>query len=807
MGKAIGKRTPSSGMPAFKHTDSLDLKEERYRTILEAIEEGFCEFDLDGNILFVNETGAKFIGSTPEKLIGTNFRKYTDPALTGNLLNVFKDIYKTGEAARRVEMEFVGKDGIRHHVEISGTLMRDAEGKPTGFRGLAHDITQRKWTEEALLQSEAKYFSIVEGIGDAYFETDITGIFTFINDKVCKDLGYSREELLRMSNRDIQDETSSQETYAIFNEVYETGRSVKEFQFKAIRKDGTRAIFEISISLMRDAQGKPIGFRGLSRDITERKKIEEALKASEDKFRKAFMISPDSVVITRWVDNVMVSVNSSFIELTGYEEEELTGKTSKDMHLWKDWADRERILEKLEVDAVVNNFEARFVKKTGEMIYVFISASVIDLGGVRHALWIIRDFTDRKKMEDALRSSEERSRTIIDTIPDPYFESDLKGRILYINAAFSSLMGYTLEELRQVNYLTYLDDKNNTIVVDLYKTVYRTGLTMKNVDVEITVKNGEKRLVNLSVSLIRDPEGKPTGFHGIVRDITEKKKAEELIRQSEKSLREYSETLEARVRERTAELEKSKVAAEVASRAKSDFMANISHEFQTPLNSVIGFTKVLQDRMFGELNEKQDEFLRYIADAGTSLSRIITEILDASHISTGSVNLNLMSISLVGMLSKTSKMLALLMEEKNQVMAMDVDLDADIRIEVDEQKIQQVFFHLLSNAVKYTPEGGKISVRAFRTRQESSGREGINIAFTDTGIGIKAEDLPRLFQAFGTLESPYTRSGEGIGMGLALTKKLVELHDGTIHVESEYGRGSCFTVFLPLRQKQAGLME
>lgn len=662
--------------------DDLRKSEERYRTILEEIEDGYGELDLAGNWTFINEAGANNIGYTPDELVGKNYREVTEEASVQKVFELFNNVYKTGHPFKNEEVEFISKQGNRRVNEISGALVRDEKGQPIGFRGLSRDVTERKWAEDALLQSEAKYFSIIESIGEAYFETDITGIFTFINDKVCKDLGYTREELLHMNNRSLQDEDSARETYAIFNEVYEIGFPVKAFQFKAIRKDGREAFFEMSISLMKDAKGKPIGFRGLSRDITE-----------------------------------------------------------------------------------------------------------------------------RKKMEDALKASEERARTIIATIPDPYMESDLKGQITYVNAAYVLLTGYTLDELKTIDYKKYLDKKNSNAIFVLYNTVYKTGLPMKNVELEFTTKNGENKLVNISVSLIRDPQGNPTGFHGIVRDITEKKKAEELIRQSEQSLREYSETLELRVRERTVELEKAKFAAEAASRTKSDFLANISHEFQTPLNAIIGFTKVLQDRMFGELNGKQEEFIRYIADAGASLSKIITEILDMTHVASGSIKLNLSSVSIVNALSKTTRLLTPQMEEKKQVLTVDVALDADISIEADEQKIQQVFFHLLSNAVKYNTEGGKVHIQALKTSHKISGQEGISIAITDTGTGIKAEDIPKLFQTFGTLESPYTRSEKGIGIGLSLTKQLVELHGGTIRVESEFGRGSCFTIFLPLTQRQTGSME
>ncbi|MFO7568997.1 MAG: PAS domain S-box protein [Smithellaceae bacterium] len=655
--------------------DGLNRSEERYRTILEEIEEGYGELDLDGNFIFVNQAAARTIGYMPEELLHTNIRSYLSSDQIEKLAGLFNEIYQTGRSVKGMEVAFVTKSGVTRFIEVSGALIQDAAGNPTGFRGITRDVTQRKWSEDALMQSEAKYLSIIESIGQAYFETDLRGAMSFINDKVCIDLGYSRDELLHMSHHNIQDAENTKKTVEAFRQVYNTGITNPAFVYEAIRKDGSRAVFELSVSLMHDADGKPIGFRGLSRDVTERKRMESALKASEA-----------------------------------------------------------------------------------------------------------------------------RARTIIETIPDPYFETNLKGKITYINKAFQSLSGYSLDELATVNYRNYLEGKDAKAVFTLYNTVYKTGLTMRNMEIEVLTRSGERRMVDLSVSLIRDPQGEATGFHGIMRDVTEKKKAEAIIIDSEQKLRDYSETLERRVAERTAELEKSKVAAEAASRAKSDFLANISHEFQTPLNSIIGFTRVLKDRLFGELNDKQEEFIRYITEAGENLSRLLTEIIDVSNVSTGRTLLRLSPVALPQALSKTIALLDTQIRDKRQLLEVNVAIDADVSIEADDEKIRHIFFHLLSNAVKYTPEGGKITVEAQRSKS-LSGEEGVAVAFQDTGCGIKPEDIPRLFQNFGRLESSYTRESSGVGVGLSLTRQLAELHGGSISVESEYGIGSRFIVFLPLQQK------
>jgi PAS domain S-box-containing protein len=661
--------------------EALRKSEERYCTILEEIGEGYAEIDLEGNILFVNEAAARNIGYTPEELTGTNISRYMREADIEKFLSLYVEICRTGQHVRRLDVPLVTKTKMIRYFEISGALIFGAQGIPTGFRGITRDMTEQKWMGEALLQSEARYRSIIESIGHAYFETDLRGTLTFINDKVIRDLGYTRDELLRMSHQDIQSPENVNKTRVAFGQIYKTGQANPAYTYEATRKDGSKAVFEMSVSLIHDADGNPTGFRGLSRDITT-----------------------------------------------------------------------------------------------------------------------------RKEMEDALRASEERARTIIATIPDPYFETDLKGKITYINQAFQSLLGYTFDELGRMDYRAYLDPQNAEAVSTLYKTVFKTGLTMKNAELHVQNKNGEKRIVNLSVSLILNPQGSATGFHGIMRDITEKKTAEALIYESEKMLREYSESLEQRVQERTADLEKAKVAAEAASRAKSDFLANISHEFQTPLNAIIGFTKVLKDRLFGELNNKQDEFVRYISEAGENLSKLMGEIVDVSSVSTGRTRLSLSAVSIPQALSKTLQLIDRQLKEKQLVLSVDVALDADISIEADAEKVRHIFFHVLSNAAKYSPARGKISVEAQRVKS-LTGEDGVTVSVADNGPGIKQEDIPRLFQNFGRLESTYARETSGIGVGLSLTRQLAELHGGSVSVESDYGRGSKFTVFLPVKQRYPGIRE
>jgi signal transduction histidine kinase len=228
------------------------------------------------------------------------------------------------------------------------------------------------------------------------------------------------------------------------------------------------------------------------------------------------------------------------------------------------------------------------------------------------------------------------------------------------------------------------------------------------------------------------------------------------------------------------------------SRSKSDFLANMSHELRTPLNSVIGFSEVLQDQMFGSLNEKQQEYVDNILTSGRHQLSLINDILDLSKVESGKMELELSDFSLRETLDSSLKMLKEKAMKCGIALAMDLNPEADITICADQRKLKQILFNLISNSVKFTPEGGKIDVIAQRDG------DFIEITIADNGIGISAEDIPKLFKPFTQLESVYTKEFEGTGLGLALNRQLVELHGGRIWVDSQIGVGSSFIFTIPL---------
>lgn len=314
-------------------------------------------------------------------------------------------------------------------------------------------------------------------------------------------------------------------------------------------------------------------------------------------------------------------------------------------------------------------------------------------------------------------------------------------------------------------------------------------LTQVITDPFITLKKRMSKIASCNFE-IEPPQRKPW-----IKEIAE---FDEEVRMMAMELKSLYEGLEQRVKEVTKDLREATFMAEAANRAKSEFLANMSHELRTPLNSIIGFTEVLEDQLFGTLNEKQLEYLKDIGGSARHLLDLINDILDLSKIEEGKTELELSRFSLRNLTDSV----ILMFKEKaiKHGISLGVELEEDVEIEADERRIKQVLLNLVSNALKFTPDGGSVNVSARKIVREGKGF--VEFLVSDTGIGIKKEDMERLFQPFSQLETPYNKKHEGTGLGLALSKKLVEMHGGNIWCESEFGKGSTFGFSIPITQER-----
>ncbi|MCJ7515200.1 MAG: PAS domain S-box protein [Dehalococcoidia bacterium] len=271
-------------MGSFTNTAAKDgLKqitpatEDKYRTIMEDMKESYYELDLAGNFIFFNDACCRQLGYSREELMGMNYRVYIPPELVKKQSELYNKVYQTGKPNELFSVEQIRKDGKRLYTESSVFPMSNSEGEIVGFRGIGRDVTERVQMEEALRRSGERYRTILEEIEEGYYEVDLEGNFTFANDAACHQFGYPRQELIGMNYRAYVPKNDIKNMYRTWNKVYRTGQPVKSFPIAGVKKDGTHVHLENSITPLRNKERKIIGFRSVSRDITERKQFEEKL--------------------------------------------------------------------------------------------------------------------------------------------------------------------------------------------------------------------------------------------------------------------------------------------------------------------------------------------------------------------------------------------------------------------------------------------------------------------------------------------------------------------------------------------------
>jgi len=367
----------------------------------------------------------------------------------------------------------------------------------------------------------------------------------------------------------------------------------------------------------------------------------------------------------------------------------------------------------------------------------------------------------RRKVEEALRESEERYRTIIESIEDGYYEVDITGNFTYFNDAMCKVLGQTSNECGGTNFLESLDEENAGKVLNTFNNVHRTGLPVNALDFTFNLKDGSQRYAETSVSLIKDSKGQPLGFRGILRDVTERKQAEAL--------------------------QQAKLAAEAASRSKSEFLANMSHEIRTPLNAIIGLVELLLET---DLTSEQREDLMVVMSSSYALLSVINDILDFSKIEAGKLELEETAFNLRDFLGESLKIMATKAHEKGLELAYRVAPQGPDRLVGDPARLRQVVLNLVGNAIKFTADGEIIV--SVSTDQQTDDEVLLHFSVKDTGVGIPKEKQASIFRAFEQVDGSTSRRYGGTGLGLAVSGQLVGLMGGKIWVESEPGHGSTF---------------
>lgn len=543
------------------------------------------------------------------------------------------------------------------------------------------------------------------------------------------------------------------------------GRLVEPLVRRALRLDGSEITVETRGSRV-FWDGRPTVLIVL-RDITRRRKIENALRESEEKYRD---LIEGSLLATLIINDKgeRLYVNKAFLDLFGYDSAEEYFSLEYAGALAAPY-ERERLISYrnavLAGDQELHPYEFDGVRKDGSIIPVQAVPRRLVWDGQNVLQRIYIDLTDRKIAEEALRNSEERYRKLLEFSTDAIYVHK-KGKIVLINPAGVKVFGATsADQIIGMNPLELIhSDYQHEVSHRIGKKVSEGTLTAFQEQKRLRIDGSEFWSEVAAVAMEWEGE---RGAIVIVRDITSQKEAEAILSEA-------------------------KNAADLANRTKSEFLANMSHELRTPLNAIIGFSDIIGGEALGPVgNPKYLEYVKDIKSSGTHLLELINDILDLSKIEAGKHELHEQEINVHDLLRSCFVLV------NERALNQGVEIDCEIQdhapsLFADVRNLKQIFLNVLTNAIKFTPQGGKIAVTVW-----SNPEDGYVFRFADTGIGIAPDDIPKALASFGQVDSELGRAHQGTGLGLPLTKSLVELHDGSFDLESEVDVGTTITVRFP----------
>lgn len=736
--------------------------------------DGIIVLDEHGKFEFANQSFLKITEWPKEEIIGQFFHKIipeSEKEFVIELLNGSKT-----ENEKNYEIKIITRSGLIKYLNLSSSLV-EIKGQ-NKIIAIVHDISKYKSYEIDLKESEAKYRELFDNANDCIYTIDLEGNFLSVNNKFVKTIKCdSIEEVLASNISKWMTQESLEKARQFIQEVIsEKEYYNKSVEIEAIRKDGKHIWLEHKARPIKDKYNNNIGLHGICRDITELKRSQE----EQNKYREMLIKAQELGHMGSWEWDMVTNEltwSKEVYSIYGLDPE----KNQPNYHLVIDTLApecRNDLLKAIddslkrrkpfdgEYSIILTDGSRRYTHTKGDVVFdknkpVRMYGMVQDI--TQRKLLEKAEITKRKHSEEELYKSEERYRTMIDHSNDMIWTLDTEGFYQFVNKRVEEFSGLKLDFFLGKSFTQFIDPKELPKIIDYFHKV----LKGEPQQYEVSVKkiDGSDVFLLVNTAPIYSNE-KVVGTVSFGRDITERKKAEEMRLENERLL--------------------------LANKIKSEFIAIINHELRTPLTSIIGFSELLKEQtQTGKLNEDQELFVEKVLANSNYLLELINDLLDLSKIEAGRTELFIEVFSVPAAINEVEELLKELAARCNITIRNELE---PLEIEADKRRFKQIILNLLNNALKFSKRGGGVVTIAAKKAGDMA-----QISVMDTGIGIKKEDFERLFWAFEQVDSGNSRKYGGTGLGLTISKHLVELHGGTIKVESNYGEGSTFTFLLPIK--------
>ncbi|HEY0647081.1 PAS domain S-box protein [Phenylobacterium sp.] len=622
--------------------------------------------------------------------------------------------------------------------------------------------------------AESRYRLIADRAHDIIVRADLTARIVYIS-PACRALGYEPEDLIGTSGIELVHPDDRERYVDNTSQLVRDGVAdqLRDRQHRFRCKDGTYVWLEGNPTVLTDDEGKPVELLNVFRNINDRKAAETELAGKQAELAILTDHAPDLLVRIDTDDRIVYA--SPAARQFGYEPADLVGRRRADLVHPEDL---ERLFRRLakrmagdEIEAADRQYRIR--RGDGEWIWVEGSLSLVRdaAGAVVGAVSLVRDVSERRAAAEALAESETRYRTLAENVSDILVRFGPDGLVRYISASCRAI-GVDPEKAVGQSILKIVAPEHaahsEAIVAGLFSGA-EVDASVRRVHRVITPDGAEVWLEG-SPKLVRDEAGKVVEVVTVLRDVSVRQQMEAALRRAQEE-------------------------AEAAAQVKSEFLANMSHELRTPLTSVLGFTKLALEQP--ELAPLTRTYVERVSDASRALLSAVNDILDFSKLEAGQVTFQTQAVALAGLTRSALHLFQPQAGAKDLQLIFDCDLADDHAAMLDPDRMRQVLLNLIGNAVKFTETGSVTLSVAY-----DDGAQALHVAVRDTGAGIPADRIDRLFKRFSQVDGSLTRTG-GTGLGLAICKGIVEAMGGEIGVTSEVGQGSCFAFTVPAPRTQA----